>query len=334
MSVKQEESLEMAAIVMLAIGKDSATKIMGMMSQREVQRLSVKMTQVKNLTQDRISQAALACMDKSRSRSSLGMNSDSYIKDVLTSALGEEKAGFLLDRMMQGSDTSGIESLKWLDPGSVAELLKNEHPQIIAATMVHLERDHAAAVLNRFPEKLRKEVIIRISTLDGIHPNALRELNEVLSRVLSGGDKIKKSTLGGKKTAAEILNFVGTTSEQIIFEGLRDFDSELATAIEEEMFVFDDLSSLDDRTMSIIIRDVDEKLLVPALKGVSESLKKKILACMSSTKAEALQDELNDSGPVKLADVEMAQKDILKLVRKMDEEGKIVLNGGSEEAYV
>ena len=267
-------------------------------------------------------------------QSAVGTASDKYIRSMLNKALGEERAGFLADRILQSGDTSGIESLKWVDASSVAELIKNEHPQIIATILVHLERDHAAMILNHFPEKVRKDVTIRISTLDGVQPNALKELNEVLSKALAGGEKVKKSTLGGTKTAAEILNYVGTANEQAVLESIRDYDDELAQKIQDEMFVFDNLMDLDDRSLQQALREVDNAVLVIALKGAPEAMKDRLFANMSSRAAQAVQDELFNKGPVRISDVDMAQKEILRIVRRMADEGLIVLGGSGEDAFV
>jgi flagellar motor switch protein FliG len=265
---------------------------------------------------------------------SLGINSDDYVRKVLIKALGNDKAGFLLDRIMQGRDTSGIEGLKWMDAGTVAELVKNEHPQIVASILVHLERDQAAEILHHFNERLRHEVILRIATLDGIQPAALRELNDVLSKLLAGSDNLKKAALGGIRTAAEILNFVGATVEASTIEAIRGHSAELAQKILDEMFLFEDLLDIEDRALQQVLREVQSEALIVALKGTTEALREKVFKNMSSRAAETLREDLEAKGPVRVSEVEAEQKEILKIVRRLAEEGQISLGGGSEETYV
>jgi flagellar motor switch protein FliG len=253
---------------------------------------------------------------------------------VLTRALGDDKAAFLLDRILQGGDAAGIESLRWMDPANVAELVRNEHPQIIASILVHLERDHASEILSHFVERLRNDVLLRIATLDSIQPNALRELNDVLAKLLSGGEHIKKKALGGVRTAAEIMNFLNTAVETSVLEAVKEHDAELAQKIVDEMFVFENLLDVDDRGIQALLREVQSESLIVALRGAPEALKEKVFKNMSQRAAEMLRDDLEAKGPVRVVEVEAEQKEILKIVRRMAEEGTISLGGKSEDAYV
>ena len=329
-----ELGLQKGAILMLSLGEEEAAEVFKYLGPKEVQKLGQQMSKTKDVPKERIEDIAGEVIGMAESQSALGLDSDNYIRSVLTRALGEDKAGFLLDRILQGSDTSGIEGLKWMDPGTVAELIKNEHPQIIATILVHLERDFAAAILNLFVERLRSDVILRISTLEGIQPNALLELNDVLSKVLAGGEKLKKTTLGGVRAAAEILNFVGTMSEKAVLDTIREYDSELSQRIQDEMFTFDNLLDVDDRGIQTLLRDVPGEALVIALKGADEAIRDKVFKNMSSRAAEALKEDLESRGPVLLSEVEAAQKDILKVARKLADEGQIMLSGGGEDAFV
>lgn len=329
-----ELGIQKSAILMLSLGEEEAAEVFKYLGPKEVQKLGQQMSKTKDVPVDRIEEIAGEVVSMAQSQSALGLDSDAYIRNVLTKALGEDKAGFLLDRILQGSDTSGIEGLKWMDPGTVAELIKNEHPQIIATILVHLERDFAAAILNLFVDRLRSDVVLRIATIDGIQPNALLELNDVLSKILAGGDKLKKTTLGGVRTAAEILNFVGTTSEKTVLDTIREYDNELSQRIQDEMFTFDNLLDIDDRGMQAILRDVQSDVLVIALKGADEAIREKVFKNMSSRAAEALRDDLESRGPVRLSEVEAAQKDVLKVVRKLADAGEVVLGGGGEDAFV
>lgn len=330
-----EEGINDSAILLMSLGEEEASEVMKYLSPKEVQKLGAAMTRIKNVSREKIDDVINRFSDSVGDASTLGMDSDEYIRSVLTKALGPEKATFLLDRILQGGDTSGIEGLKWMDPATVAELIKNEHPQIISSILVHLERDQAADILNRFSERLRNDVVLRIATLDGVQPTALRELNDVLVKVLSNSqDQIKKAAMGGVRTAAEILNFSGTSQEQAIVESIREYDADLAQKILDEMFVFDNVMDIDDRGIQALLREVQSEALIIALKGASQELREKILRNMSSRAAEALRDDLESKGPVKLSDVEREQKEILKIVRRLAEEGQIVLGGKGEEQYV
>ncbi|KYP11829.1 MAG: flagellar motor switch protein FliG [Limnobacter sp. CACIAM 66H1] len=331
---ESELGIQKGAILMLSLGEEEAAEVFKYLGPKEVQRLGQQMSKTKDVPIERIEEIAGEVVNLAQSQSALGLDSDAYIRSVLTKALGEDKAGFLLDRILQGSDTSGIEGLKWMDPATVAELIKNEHPQIIATILVHLERDFAAAILNLFVDRLRSDVVLRIATIDGIQPNALLELNDVLSKVLAGGDKLKKTTLGGVRAAAEILNFVGTTSEKTVLDTIREYDNELSQRIQDEMFTFDNLLDIDDRGMQSILRDVQTDLLVIALKGADEAIREKVFKNMSSRAAEALRDDLESRGPVRLSEVEAAQKDVLKVARKLADAGEVVLGGGGEDAFI
>jgi flagellar motor switch protein FliG len=266
---------------------------------------------------------------------SLVADNDEYVKSVLRKALGDERAGLLINRILQGSDTSGIESLKWMDSESVSELVRNEHPQIIASILVHLERDHAGEILSKLPPRIRSEVVLRIATLDSIQPNALRELNDVLSHVLAGADKLKKAALGGSKVAAEILNGLGTKLEGEVLDAVRDSDETLAQAIQDQMFTFDDVIKLEDRAIQTVLREVPADGLVIALKGAQGEIREKFLKNMSQRGAEAMREDLESRGPVRVSEVETQQKEILKVIRRLADSGEISIGGGGgEDAFI
>ena len=221
-----------------------------------------------------------------------------------------------------------------MDPASVAELLRNEHPQIVSAILVHLESDQASEVLKLFPERQRNEVMVRIATLDGIQPTALRDLNEVMSKVLAGGDRSKKSSLGGVKAAAEILNMLGSAVETSVLDFVREADTDLAQKIMDNMFTFDDVERIDDKGIQSLMKEVQSESLVVALKGATPALRDKIFKNMSSRAAETLKEDLESRGPVRLSEVEAEQKEMLKIVRRLIDEGQIVLAGGGDEQFV
>ena len=242
-----DAGIDDGAILLLSLGEEEAAEVFKHLPPKEAQKIGQAMAKLKNISQEKIDGVLGKFTEDAAKQTSLGLNSDAYIRSMLTKALGEEKSKFLLDRILQGNDASGIEGLKWMDANTVAELIKDEHPQILASIMVHLERDHAASILNKLPERVRGDVVMRIATLEGIHPSALRELNDVLVQVLSGSDQMKESAMGGVRTATEILNFVGGASETVIMNSVRAIDHSLAQGIMDEMFVFAKLPQLVER---------------------------------------------------------------------------------------
>ncbi|MBK7059473.1 MAG: flagellar motor switch protein FliG [Rubrivivax sp.] len=329
-----DKGVEDAAILMMTLGEEQAAEVFKLLAPKEVQRLGETIAKLKSVSRERVEKVIDRFDSAAASDSRLVDDTDEYVKSVLRKALGDDKANLLIDRILQGSDTSGIESLKWMDATSVAELLRNEHPQIVAAILVHLEFDQAADVLKQFGERHRNEVMVRIATLDGIQPSALKDLNDVMSKVLAGGDRMKKSNLGGVKSAAEILNMLGSGAETSVLDFVREADGELAQKIMDNMFVFDDLEKIDDKGFQALLKEVQSDQLVLALKAASPELREKVFRNMSSRAAETLKEDLESRGPVRLSDVEAEQKEMLKIVRRLVDEGQIVLAGGGDEQLV
>ena len=329
-----DDGIEKSAIFLMTLGESEAADVLKYLEPKEVHKISSAMMTLKNLSREKIAQVFHDFLVSASGKTTIGMDSNDYIRNMLTKALGDDKAAGLLDRIMHNSDTSGIESLKWMDPGAVAEMIGNEHPQIIATILVHLEPDQAAEILKMLAERTRNDVLLRISTLDSVQPVALRELNDVLGKLMSGGGASKKSLQGGVATAAEILNFMGGALEAEMMENVRSYDPELAQKIEDKMFVFENIMDIDDRGIQLILREVQSESLIIALKGANEELREKIFKNMSQRAAEMMREDLESKGPVKLSDVEANQKEILKIVRRLSDEGQIALGGKGEEAYV
>ena len=332
--MSDNDGVQDAAIFLMSLGEEEAAEVFKHLSPKEVQRLGETIARMRAVSKDKVDDVLVRFTSEAASQSLLVSDTDNYVRAVLRRALGEDKASLLIDRILQGGDVSGIESLKWMDPNSVAELLRNEHPQILAAILVHLDQDHAASILKQFTERTRNEVMLRIATLEGIQPTALKDLNEALYQVLAGGDKIRKSSLGGVQTAAEIINLLGTSLETSVVDSIRENDPDLAQRIMDKMFTFEDLLKLDNKAIQMVLKEVASDALVIALKGASAELREKILANMSSRAAEALREDLESRGPVRLSEVEAQQKDILKIVRRLSDEGQIVLGGGGDDAFV
>lgn len=329
-----DEGIEKGAILMLALGEDEAAEVMRFLGPREVQKLGAAMSAMKGVANEQLETVLEDFRQETEKSSSLGLDSDEYIRQVLTKALGDDKAASLLNRILGGRDASGIESLKWMDSASVADLIRNEHPQIIATILVHLERYHACEVLDHFTERQRNDVVLRIATLDGVQPTALRELNEVLTKLLTGNESLKKKPMGGIRTAAEILNFLSGETEASVMSNLKNYDSDMAQKIMDEMFVFDNIMDIDDRGIQVILREVQSESLIVALKGANQELREKIFKNMSQRAAEMMRDDLESKGPVRLSEVEAQQKEILQIIRRLADEGQIMLGAKGEDQYV
>ena len=329
-----EQGLNDAAIFLMSLGEEDASEVFKHFTPKEVQKLGETIARTRNVSRTKVEQVLERFTEDAGAQSLLVSDTSGYVRSVLKRALGDDKAGLLIDRILQGGDVSGIESLKWMDPLSVAELLRNEHPQIVAAILVHLDHEQSAAVLMQFGERQRSDIVLRVATLEGIQPTALKDLNEVLFNVLAGGDKVRKTSLGGVQAAAEIINLMGNNSDAAVLESIRGHDPDLAQKIMDKMFVFDDILKLDDKAVQTVMREVASETLIVALKGASSELRDKFLANMSSRAAETLREDLESRGPMRLSEVEAQQKEILKTVRRLAEEGQIVLGGGGDDSFV
>jgi flagellar motor switch protein FliG len=329
-----DQGLEDAAILLMSLGEEEAAEVFKHLQPKEVQRLGETIAKMKAVSRERFTGVLDKFISMAEAESMLVADTDEYVKAVLRKALGNDKANLLIDRILQGSDVSGIESLKWMDAQSVAELLRNEHPQIVAAIIVHLESDQAADILKQFTERQRNEVMIRVATLDGIQPAALKDLNEVLSKVLAGGERTRKASLGGIKPAAEILNMMGSAIETSVIDYVREADADLAQKITDSMFTFDDLEKLDDKGIQAVLKEVQTDALVIALKGATPEMREKVFKNMSSRAAETLREDLESRGPVRLSEVEEQQKEMLKIVRRLMDEGTIQLATGGDDQFV
>ncbi len=323
---------ERAAILLLSLGEHEAAEVMKHMGAKDVQRIGAAMTQLSNVSRKDVTEVLGEFTTTVENQTSLGVGVDDYLRKVLIGALGEDKAAGVIDRILFGRSSKGLEALKWMDSRAVAELIRQEHPQIVSIVLAYLDPDQSAEILAQFPEWLRADVIMRIATLDGIQPHALHELDEVIEKQFAGKTgALKTSVIGGIKTASNILNFLDASQENALIEHIRKVDENLGTKIQDLMFVFADLADIDDRGMQEVLRAVPGERLLLALKGADDGLKDKIFKNMSQRAAEMLKDDLESRGPVRLSEVEGAQKEILAIVRKMAEQGTIQLGGKGEE---
>jgi flagellar motor switch protein FliG len=329
-----ETGLENAAILLMSLGEEEAAGVFKHLTPKEVQGLGETIQKMKSISRERVDGVLELFNATTADQSMLVSDTDEYVRAVLRKALGDDRANLLIDRIMQGGDTAGIESLKWMDPASVGELLRIEHPQIVAAILVHLDFDQAADVLKTFSERQRNEVLVRVATLDGIQPSALKDLNEVMGRVLAGGERSRKTKLGGVKAAAEMINLMGTSVETSVLDYIREADNDLAQKIMDNMFTFDDLGKIDDKGIQALLKEVQSESLVIALKGATPEMREKVFKNMSTRAAETLREDLESRGPVRVSEVEAEQKEMLKVVRRLADEGQIVLSGGSDDDFL
>ena len=271
--------------------------------------------------------------DDAEQYAALSVNASDYLRSVLIKALGEERASSLLEDILESRETtSGMETLNFMEPQMAADLIRDEHPQIIATILVHLKRAQAADILALFDERLRNDVMLRIATFGGVQPAALAELTEVLNNLLDG-QNLKRSKMGGIRTAAEIINLMKTQQEETVMDAVREYDGELAQKIIDEMFLFENLVSVDDRSIQRLLQEIDNESLLIALKGADQALRERFLSNMSLRAAEILRDDLATRGPVRMSLVENEQKAILLIVRRLAESGEVVIGGG-EDIYV
>ena len=321
---------EKAGVLLLTLGEEVAAEILQHMNPKEVQLVGSTMATMRDISRPMVEGVIDDFFDTLESQTALGIGNDTYIRGMLERALGD-KAGSVIDRILMGSGSNGLESLKWMDAKSIAEIIRLEHPQIIAIVLSYLESDSAAAVLSHLPENTRAGILMRIATLDGVQPAAIKELDSIMEKYFSDNENVKSSMVGGEKTAADILNFMDSSLESKLMEQVKSENEDLAAKIEDLMFVFDNLREVDDRGIQTMMREVSTDLLTLALKGVDEEFQQKFLKNMSSRAAEMLVEDMEAKGPVKLSEVETAQKEILAVARKLEEAGEIVLTGGGEE---
>lgn len=328
------EGINKAALLLMSLGEDEAAEAFRFLDPREVQKISIAMATLKNVTPGAVDAVLQDFIKEAETHTTLSLGSKEYIRSVLTRALGEDKAGGIIDRILLGDDVTGIEGLKWLDAPAVAELIRNEHPQIIATIVVHLDPDQASDVLECFTERTRNDVMLRIATLDGIQPAALRELDDVMTELLSGSGSVKRMAIGGVRAAAEILSQLSNQHEESVIGNVREYDVDLAQKIIDEMFTFEKLLELDDRAIRLLLREVGTEPLVIALKVGPPELRQKFMANMSQRAADLFSEDMDACGPVRLSEVEAQQRKVLQVARDLAGSGEISLGDKADDMYV
>lgn len=323
-----------AAVLLMSLGEENAAGVLKHMGPKEVQRIGTAMASLQSISRQDMNRVLQDFVQMVEQQTALGVGSDEYVRKVLTSALGEDKAGGVIDRILTGRNSKGLEALKWMDARAVADMIRMEHPQIVAIVLSFLDADQAAEVLALLPESAQTEIVMRIATLDTVQPNALEELDQILEKQFSSSNAQQPAAMGGVKNAANIMNYLDPSIESRIIEQIRKSDAALGGTIQDLMFTFDNFLDLDDRSVQSLLREVPGDRLVIALKGADEAVREKIFRNMSKRAAEMLREDLESKGPVRLSDVEAAQKEILGTVRRMAENGEIVIGGRGGDEYV
>jgi len=322
---------ERAAIVLMSLGETDAAQVLKHMGAKDVQRVGQAMASLSNVSRDRVEKVVTHLAIELDTQTSIGVGADDYVRRVMVSALGEDKASNLIDRILLGRNSKGLEAIKWMETRAVADLVRGEHPQIVAIVLAYLDSDQAAEVLQLLPERMKSDVLMRIARLDGIQPAALRELDEIMEKQFSGSNNLKSSSVGGVKVAANILNLMDTAAETAIIGRIEEIDTDLSQRIQDLMFVFDDLGDVDDRGVQALLRETNNDQLCMALKGAESGVKDKFLKNMSKRAADMLVEDMAAKGPVRLADVEAAQKEILVIARRLSEAGELAMGGKGDD---
>jgi flagellar motor switch protein FliG len=329
-----ESGTRKSAILLMALGEDRAAAALAHLATSEVQTLGLAMAKLASVSKDELNGVLSEFRHETEQLSALHLGSSSYIRAVLKKALGDDRASNLLEDILQAEEPhGGIERLNQLEAGEVAELIRDEHPQILATVLIHLDRMKASEVLEKLPARLRHDVIMRVATFGGVQPSALNELTEVLTEMLSG-QGLKRSRLGGVRTAAEIVNLMASAQEEEAIAHVREHDEALAQRIIDEMFVFENLQSLEDRSIQRLLKDIESDSLIIALKGAPQELRDKFLANMSQRAAETLREDMELRGPVRVSQVEAEQKSILQVARRLAEAGEIVIAAPGTDDFV
>jgi flagellar motor switch protein FliG len=323
-----------AAVFLMVLGEETASEVLRHLEPKEVQKIGSAMAELPNVTRSEVHAIVDEFVGHVDEQTAIGIGAEDYLRKVMVAALGEERAGSLMDGILVGGKSKGLESLKWMDARAVADMIRQEHPQIIAIVVSYLDSDHAAQVLSLLAEEVRSDVVMRIAKLDNVHPSALQELEETLERQFSGGGSTKAPVVGGLRRAADILNFMDSASEELVLRGVREFDESLGDRIQELMFTFDNLVDLDDRSLQRVLREVTGEQLILSMKGASSEVKAHILRNMSKRASESLLEDLEARGPVRLSEVEAAQKEVLAQVRRLADAGEVVIGGRGSEQYV
>lgn len=324
-------STQRAAVLMLLLGEQQASEILRYMNPKEVQALGGAMVSVADLSQEAVNIVLDEFVLTLKKQTSLGLGTTDYVEKVFRRALGDDKAASVLGRILPGQGSKGLEILRWMDARSIADMIRGEHPQIIAIILSVLEYDVAADVLNFLPATARPEIIQRVASLETVQPSAMEELESIMMLQFSNNSSSKSSSFGGVKTAAKIMNFTKVDLESSIMAGLGEIDADLALKIQDNMFTFDNLVGCDNRSIQTLMRNVEPDLMMTALKGANDEVKDKFLSNMSARARSMFVDDMEAKGPLRITDVEDAQKSIMRIARKLSDAGELMLAGRGDD---
>ena len=324
-------STEQAAIIMLLLGEQQASDIIKYLNPREVQALGSAMMSVADIPQESVNAVLDDFVQTIKKQTNLGLGTNEYVETVFKRALGEDKASTVLGRILPGASSKGLEILRWMDPRAITDMISGEHPQVIAIILSVLEYDIAADVLNFLPAENRAEILQRIASLESVQPSAMEELERIMKQQFSNNSSAKSSSFGGVKTAAKIMNFVKVDLESKIMGDLSAIDEDIMLKIQDSMFTFDNLSMVDNNAIQVLMRNVDQDMLMVALKGAGEEVKEKFFDNMSQRARAMFVDDMESKGPMRISDVEDAQKTIMRLARKLSDAGELVLAGRGDD---
>lgn len=328
------QGVEKAALLMLSLTPEDAAQIFRNLEPKQVQKLGMKMASLSDSSQKKVSGVHRAFIEDIQKYSNIGLDSEDFVRQSLIEALGQDKAGNLVDQIILGSGSSGLDSLKWMDARQVASIIQNEHPQIQTIVLSYLEPEQSAEILTQFPEKNRLDLMMRIADLEEVQPAALQELNEIMEKQFAGQAGTQAAKMGGMKAAANIMNYLESSVEAPLMESIKDTDEDMSLQIQELMFVFENLIDVDDRGIQALLREVPGDQLQRALKNVDEGLKQKLLSNMSKRAAEMLEDDLEAMAPIRISEVESAQKEILTIARRLADSGEIALGGAGGDDFL
>ena len=322
-----------SAIILLNLDSDSAAEVMKLMTPADVQEVSQEMARIGQFNHDELKAVLDQFMSDAEQQAIMSLDTNVHLREMLVKALGSERAENILEEITEDQmNPVGIERLNLMEPSMVAEMIRDEHPQVIATILVNLDRSHASDIIELFKVDLRNDVILRITTYRGVQKEAMADLTKVLHGMLDG-QNTKRQKLGGIKAAAEILNTMNSTAEEAAIQAVRDFNPELAQKIMDEMFVFENLLDLDATAISLIMAEVGQDDLVVALKGASPELQDKFINTMSTRGSELFREDMETRGPLRVSQVESQQKKVLEVVRRLAAAGTIVISGG-DDAFV
>ncbi|CAM2955537.1 flagellar motor switch protein FliG [Moritella viscosa] len=326
--------IERSAILMLSLNEGDAATIFRQLEPKQVQRLGMAMASMKDFSQAKVAGVHRAFIDDIQKFTNIGVGSEDFVRNALTAALGADKAGNLVDQIIMGSGAKGLDSLKWMDARQVASIIHNEHPQIQTIVLSYLEPEQSAEILSQFQDKVRIDLMMRIANLEEVQPAALHELNEIMEKQFAGQSGAQAAKMGGLKAAANIMNYLDTNIEGQLMDAIRESDEEISQQIQDLMFVFENLIDVDDRGIQALLREVAQEQLQKALKGADDQLKDKIFKNMSKRQVEILEDDLEAMGPIRVSEVESAQKEILSIARRLADSGEIMLGGGGGDDFL